>query len=435
MIDIATKKIAGEISISSPIQEEVGKSLHSMEDFRTIFHKQEQGDVTQSLSLLLASALHLDVSDVHLEPEETGIAIRFRVDGILQEATRIDLEQFQTLLSRIKLLSGLKLNVEGRPQDGRFTLLSPDPIEIRVASLPSEHGESIVLRVLNPKRLVLLSDLGLREDLEKLFRKEIQRTHGMILVTGPTGSGKTTTLYSFLKEVQKAEVKVITIEDPIEYHLEGVSQTQTDEAKGYTFASGLRAIVRQDPDIVLVGEMRDKETAEIALQAALTGHLVFSTLHANDAPSTISRLLSLEANPVNIASALRIAIAQRLVRKVCKDCSVMETPTEKELGIIQEGLKNIALNPLPIINEKTLVPRAVGCPSCHNTGYRGRVGIFEAMRGGEELESVIEKSSSPVAIRAFAIKQGMIPLYQDGLLKILNGVTTLEEVRRVAQEE
>lgn len=435
MIEQPAKKITGEITLSPEIQD-ITSSLRGVEGVQGLLQQeQEDGDMTRQLSLLFSSAIHLDASDIHLEPEEDGIALRLRIDGILQDAARISSENFQRLLSRIKLLSGLKLNVEGRPQDGRLTLLSPDPIEIRVATLPSEYGESVVLRVLNPKRLVLLSELGLRKDLEELFLKEIRRPHGMILVTGPTGSGKTTTLYAFLKETQSTEAKIITIEDPIEYHLESISQTQANPAQEYTFASGLRAIVRQDPDVILVGEMRDEETVEIALQASLTGHLVFSTLHANDAPSTISRLLSLGASPVNIASALRLAIAQRLVRKVCEKCATTELPTKEELEALKEGLETIPLNPKPVINETIRIPRAIGCPLCNSTGYKGRVGIFEVMRGGEELGEIIFASSSPATIRAFAIKKGMIPLYQDGLLKVLEGVTTLEEVRRVASEE
>ena len=266
--------------------------------------------------IILAGAVKLKASDIHIEPEEEQAKLRVRIDGMLQDALSLDNKIYKSIVSRIKLLAKLKLNVSDRPQDGRFSILFKETeIEIRASSLPSEYGESIVMRILDPNSLVNIESLGLRKDLVKIFNKEIKQPNGMIIVTGPTGSGKTTTLYAILKKLNNPKIKIITIEDPIEYHLKGISQTQVDPKKGYSFASGLRSIMRQDPDVILVGEIRDLETAKIALQAALTGHLVLTTLHTNNAAGTIARLQALGEKPVNIAPAINMAIAQRLVRK------------------------------------------------------------------------------------------------------------------------
>ena len=330
----------------------------------------------------------------------------------------------------------MKLNVEKKPQDGRFTVVlekneSQEKIEIRVSTLPSEHGETVVMRVLNPKSLISLEELGLRKDLYRVFIEQSQKPNGMIIVTGPTGSGKTTTLYAFLKKIKNPEIKIVTIEDPIEYHLAGISQTQVDQKRGYDFASGLKSIVRQDPDVILVGEVRDLETASIALQAALTGHLVFSTLHTNDAAGTIARLQALGEKPVNIAPALTMIVAQRLIRKICPECAEAKTIPAQTYKEMQETLKNLpegvdALNLDPKM--KILFPR--GCDACNNTGYKGRVGIFEAFVVDSETEDFILTSPSSSAIEKFAINKGMTTMKQDGYIKILNNVTTMEEVKK-----
>jgi type II secretory ATPase GspE/PulE/Tfp pilus assembly ATPase PilB-like protein len=301
--------------------------------------------------------------------------------------------------------------------------------------LPSQYGESIVLRILNPKDLVSIEDLGLREDLFNLFKNEIKKPNGMIIVTGPTGSGKTTTLYTFLKDIQNPKIKIITIEDPIEYHLKGISQTQVVAKKGYDFASGLKSIMRQDPDVILVGEIRDLETVEIALQAALTGHLVLSTLHANDAAGTITRLISLGANPVNIAPALSMAVAQRLVRKVCKKCGKRRTASVEEAEKIKAGLREVEIktkNLVPLI-DKIKITEAKGCKECNFTGYSGRIGIFEVFLVDPEIEKFILTSPSISALREMILKKGMITMRQDGLIKVLEGTTTIEEVERVVE--
>jgi type II secretory ATPase GspE/PulE/Tfp pilus assembly ATPase PilB-like protein len=309
------------------------------------------------------------------------------------------------------------------------------PIEIRVSALPAENGESIVMRVLNPKSLIDLSELGLREDLLKIFQKEILKPNGMIIVTGPTGSGKTTTLYAFLKKINKPEIKIITIEDPIEYHLRGVSQTQVAPEKGYDFASGLKSIMRQDPDVILVGEIRDLETANIALQASLTGHLVLSTLHTNDAAGTIARLIDLGASPTSMAPAINMAVAQRLVRIICKKCSELAPPDAETLQKIKKALGNLGKKiKIPALIEKLKIPKIKGCQFCNFTGYQGRVGIFEAFLIDEEMEKFILTMPSISALRELAIKKGMITMHQDGLIKVLNGITTVEEVERVTGE-
>ena len=396
--------------------------------------------ITKIIEVILAGSIILNASDIHLEPEEGSAKLRIRLDGVLQDVMTFPTKSYQQLLSRIKLLAEMKLNVTDRPQDGRFSILvSGGAIEIRASILPAEYGESIVLRILNPKSLISLEDAGLRKDLYDTFLAQIARPNGMVIVTGPTGSGKTTTLYAFLKKIATSEIKIITIEDPIEYHLAGVSQTQVDPAKGYDFASGLRAIVRQDPDVILVGEIRDLETTDIALQAALTGHLVFSTLHTNDAAGTIARLVSLGAKQFNIGPAINMAIAQRLLRRVCPKCGIMETPTAGELAKLKNGI-GAALPELekkgvktPKIDNLLKIPRSKGCDFCSNTGFRGRVGIYEAFLIDEEMQKFILAETSIVGLKEMAKKKGMLSMYQDGLIKVLQGATTLDEVERVAE--
>ena len=336
------KKLLGSIEISEKIIDETKKDITNIADFKKKIEEYLLQNVTELLDIILGGAVLLDVSDVHIEPQENDAKLRVRLDGILQDIISFDHEVYHHLTSRLKLLSKLKLNILDKPQDGRYTIKIDDLfIEVRTSSLPAEYGESIVMKLLNPNNLIDLEDLGIRNDLYKTFQKEITKPNGMIIVTGPTGSGKTTTLYAFLKQIQNSGIKIITIEDPIEYHLKGISQTQVSPEKGYTFADGLRSIVRQDPNVILVGEIRDLETAKIALQAALTGHLVLSTLHTNDAAGTIPRLEDLGEDASSIASGLKMVVAQRLIRKVCKECSTLVKPTEAELSEIERSFKNI----------------------------------------------------------------------------------------------
>ncbi len=420
------EKIIGQVEISF-------QDIKNISDFKERLSGVLNKKVTDLLSVLFGGAVELEASDLHIEPQDKKARIRVRIDGILQDVISVNKELYTSLLSRIKLMARVKLNITDRPQDGRFSLVSSAAekpktlIEIRASTLPAEKGESIVLRILNPKSLVEIEALGLRKDLLELFKREVKRPNGMIIVTGPTGSGKTTTLYAFLKKIQRPEIKIITIEDPIEYRLKGVSQTQIQKSKGYDFASGLKSIMRQDPDAILVGEVRDLETVKTALQAALTGHLVLTTLHTNDAAGTISRLISLGAKPSNIGPAINLAVAQRLVRKVCKKCSKLENPSIKELQKIKMVFKKVPRN--------IKIPQVKGCKYCNSAGYKGRIGIFEAFVVDDEMEKFILTSPSIAALRKMAIKRGMTTMRFDGFVKVLDGITTIEEVERVVGEK
>ena len=389
--------------------------------------------ISRILEIILAGGLSLKASDIHLEPEESKIRLRYRLDGVLTDVLFFDKETYDLLLSRIKLVSELKLNVREKAQDGRFSIkLSRIEIEIRTSLLPGPYGESVVLRILNPDAIgVEFEKLGIHPKLLELLNKEIKKPNGMILTTGPTGSGKTTTLYAFLKKVYTPDIKVITIENPIEYHLEGVVQTQTDPDKGYTFAEGLRSALRQDPDVIMVGEIRDGETATTAVNAALTGHLVLSTLHTNNAAGAFPRLLDLGVNSKVISSALNVSIAQRLVRVLCSECKKEKTPEGREKEIIDRISGGIT-DPsylAGVQREKIWAP--VGCPKCGFLGYKGRIGVFEAILIDSEIEKAVIENPSERDIRAAAEHQKMLTLPQDGVLKVFNGVTSLEELERV----
>ncbi|MCK4520797.1 type II/IV secretion system protein [Candidatus Parcubacteria bacterium] len=429
------KKITGQIIISPQTISNIEKKVKNLSGFKKNIESVLEENITEVLENILIGAINLNASDIHIEPRKKEIKIRIRIDGMLQEIISLDKKIFESLLSRIKLLSALKLNVSDRPQDGRFSIISKqETIEIRVSSLPSEYGESIVLRILNPKSLIEVEGLGLRKDLLELFLKEIKKPNGMIIVTGPTGSGKTTTLYAFLKRIKSPEAKVITIEDPIEYHLKGISQTQVEPEKGYDFSNGLRSIMRQDPDAILVGEIRDTETAKIAIQSALTGHLVLTTLHTNDAAGTIARLINLGAKPVNIGPAVNMIIAQRLVRKICKKCAKLEKASILEVEKLKNGLKSLSKEISYKIDSDLKILKPNGCKDCNNTGYKGRTGIFEAILIDDVMENFILENPSISALRKAAFKKGMATMKQDGFLKVLNKETTIEEIERVAGE-
>ncbi|MDP2864213.1 MAG: GspE/PulE family protein [bacterium] len=437
-----SKKITAKIEISPQIFAETQEKIKNISDFKKKIEEFLIKSVSEILEVILGGGIILRASDIHIEPEENQAKIRVRIDGILQDVMILDLKTSQTLLSRIKLLSGIKLNIADRPQDGRFSILmEKTEIEIRTSTLPAEYGESIVLRILNPKSLIEIEELGVRKDLLEIFKREIKRPNGMIIVTGPTGSGKTTTLYAFLKRIQNPEIKIITIEDPIEYHLKEISQTQVNPAKGYDFASGLKSIMRQDPDVVLVGEIRDLETAKISIQAALTGHLVLTTLHTNDAAGTVVRIEALGEKPVNIAPAINMAVAQRLVRKVCQKCAKFEKISLPDFEKIKKALKKIPkkiISPSNILEDRyspaLKIPQAKGCKDCNFTGYRGRIGIFEAFLVDDEMEKFILTSPSISALREKAIKKGMFTMHQDGIIKVLEGITTIKEVERATGE-
>jgi len=438
------QKLTQKITLPQGLIDSLKIDLFGLDEFRAKIQEtfaNPDNTVTQIIEIILAGGIVFDSSDVHIEGQENDAKLRVRLDGVLQDVITFDKKTYEALVSRVKLLSEMKLNVSNRPQDGRFSIAAGEnSVEIRASILPTEYGDSVVMRILNPKSLIGLEEAGLRKDLYDMFLEQIKRPNGMIIVTGPTGSGKTTTLYAFLKKLQSPEVKIVTIEDPIEYHLEGISQTQVEPDKGYDFISGLRAIVRQDPDVILVGEIRDLETVDIALQAALTGHLVFSTLHTNDAIGAIPRLISLGAKPFNIGPAINMAVAQRLVRRVCEKCTVKEPPSEEELAEIKEGLAGAAPDlakkgvALPEIDGTLKVARAKGCPYCANTGYRGRVGIYEAFKIDDELQAYVLGTPTIPGIKEIVKRKGMLTLYQDGLIKVAQGITTLEELQRVAEK-
>ncbi len=429
----AEKQITGKTEITKGRPEELRAKFDDFAAVKKEFEGMDFAAVSPAtlIETLLAGALALRASDIHAEAGEHAAKIRYRVDGLLHDVFGgIPPHAYQSLVSRIKLLSGMKLNVRDEAQDGRFTISAAgNEIEMRVSIIPAEFGETIVMRILDPSGTRAgLADLGLRQDNLALVKKHLAAPNGLILNTGPTGSGKTTTLYAFLRDLNSPELKIITLEDPIEYRVEGIEQTQVDEEAGYTFASGLRAIVRQDPDVILVGEVRDLETADIALQAALTGHLVLSTLHTNDAVGAVPRLINLGVKAVSIGPALSLAIAQRLVRVLCPDCKKPAPPDP----VLAEKIKKL-LDRLPDKIDKKgygnpALYTASGCTKCGGMGYKGRVGIFEFLEGGPDLEITILKEASEVALHEVARRQGMVTMQEDGILKVIEGKTTLEEV-------
>lgn len=435
-LSFATETKSGTLDISNEQIEALLKEVRTITDITKLVSdtasEQKVYRTSKILSIVVAGAIATKASDIHLEPEEEFARLRFRLDGVLVNVITFDKETYIPLLSRIKLLSNLKLNITENAQDGRFSVkIFNSDIEIRTSLLPGAYGESIVLRILNPESIsVSLDDLGIPEKLMKLFEDEIAKPNGMILTTGPTGSGKTTTLYAFLKKVHNPEVKIITIEDPIEYHLPGIVQTQVDTEKGYTFASGLRSTLRQDPDVIMVGEIRDAETADIAIQAALTGHLVFSTLHTNDAAGSFPRLIDLGINPKLIPSSVNLTIAQRLLRRVCTVCAKKEKIPENKKHLIDLVVKNILQKGEEVLQSEELFV-AAGCKDCNNTGYRGRVGIYEAIIIDRKVKEAIEMGAGESEIKEAAFDQHILTLQEDGIQKVLNGVSTLDELERV----
>jgi type IV pilus assembly protein PilB len=428
------KEITGTVDLDSKNLETVIKSVDSLQKFTAALKEVPTALTSEILEFVLSGALALKSSDIHLEPTAQGGLVRLRLDGVLKDAySGLDLKVFHSVITRLKLLSGLKINLSSEPQDGRFTFrLENREIEVRLSIIPSEYGQTAVLRILDPKSLVTeLTSLGFRPDDLKIVEEELKKPDGLILNTGPTGSGKTTTLYAFLQKVRSPEIKIITVEDPIEYRLAGISQTQVDPDAGYTFASGLRSILRQDPDVILIGEIRDGETAEIGLNAALTGHQVFSTLHTNDAVGAIPRLLELGSRPQTVGPALSLIIAQRLVRRLCTNCKKTLTLTPDQLNKFQEFLKSLPVRVNQKDFEKIQIYQAVGCEKCHDSGYTGRISIFELFQVGDAEEEAIYKDPTEIELKHLAKTQGMVTMQEDGVLKIIQGTTTFEEVERL----
>jgi len=420
--------------------EELEKIKGKIDDFKSLESLLSKATTTDTVTVLLAAALKFDSSDIHVEAEDDGIVIRFRLDGLLHDIAKLPKEIYKRLLSRIKLVSSLKLNITEKPQDGRFTIKLPEyDVDVRVSTIPTVFGESVVMRLLEQKvGEISFESLGIRGRAFEILKREIQRPNGMIITTGPTGSGKTTTLYAILQILNKPDVKIITLEDPVEYRMEGVNQSQIDRETDYTFAKGLRSILRQDPDIVMVGEIRDAETADIAVQAALTGHLMLSTLHTNDVAGAIPRFISMGVKPFLLAPALNCVMAQRLVRRVCGKCK-KEMPfgklNEDIRKRVEEIIAKIPQEFAPKTKKESLlfyIPG--GCEECNGIGYKGRIGIYEIFPITHDVEQMIlDGRVSEYNITERLAQDGIVTMVQDGLLKALDGLTTLDEIFRVSE--
>ena len=398
---------------------------------------QDEGDqvdansapVVRLVNKIISEAVRTGTSDIHVEPFEDRVRLRYRIDGVCQVRDTIPKGTQQSVIARLKLMAGMRVEERRIPQDGRIKMKVDDSVtDFRVSACPAYHGESVVLRILRPdSALVGLKNLGMRQDTLDKFNDIIRRPNGIFLVTGPTGSGKTTTLYSALGVLNRPDVKIITAEDPIEYNFKGINQCQVNEAIGLKFSNILRAMLRQAPNIILVGEIRDKEVGEVAVQAALTGHMVFSTLHTNDAPSAITRLIDMGVKPFLVASSIQAVLAQRLVRLLCTRCKQPDTEPDRRVmqlvGITEGDLENHTLY------------KPVGCPKCNQTGFKGREGVYELMEMSGEIRDLAFRRSTVGEVRKAAAAQGMRNLLGDGKLKVLDGLTTMEEVAKIAQSE
>jgi len=420
--------------------EELERIKAKMDDFGSLGNLLAKSTTTDTVVVLLAAALKFDASDIHVEAEDKGIVVRFRLDGLLHDIAKLPKEIYKRLLSRIKLVSSLKLNITEKPQDGRFTIKLPEyDVDVRVSTIPTVFGESVVLRLLEQKvQEISLESLGIRGTAFEILKREIKRPNGMIVTTGPTGSGKTTTLYAILKILNEADVKIITLEDPVEYRMEGINQSQIDRETDYTFAKALRSVLRQDPDIVMVGEIRDAETADIAVQAALTGHLMLSTLHTNNVAGAIPRFISMGVKPFLLAPALNCVMAQRLVRRVCTKCR-KEMPFEKLDEATRKRVEDI-IDKMPQKHapkgkkDSLIFYVPGGCEECNGIGYRGRIGIYEVFPITHDVEQMIlDGKVSEYNMAEKLAEDGIVTMVEDGLLKALDGLTTLSEIFRVSE--
>lgn len=424
-----------EVSITAA---DLEKFKDDVQDLKNLPAKIGQMPLTDVFTVILAAGIRGEASDIHIEAEAKGIKLRFRLDGVLHDMAELAPESWPQVIARIKLLSRLKINITDKPQDGRISIELPnDKLDIRVSTLPTAFGESVVMRLLRSSSVGLkFEDLGLRGKAHEDLKREVERPNGMILTTGPTGSGKTTTLYAILNKLNNEETKIITLEDPVEYKLPGINQSQVDPSRDYTFVKGLRSILRQDPDVVMVGEIRDLETADTAINAALTGHLVLSTLHTNDAAGAIPRFLAMGVKPFLLAPAINAVIGQRLVRKICQQCKKeAQLPPElaERAGRILEQIPKNSGHNVPAPAEAKFYEGGK-CGQCHQTGFKGRVGIYEIFTLTAEIEKMILAGAVGEAdIRVAAQAAGMITMVQDGILKALDGITSVEEVFRVAE--
>jgi len=424
---------------------------HLTEDFKKIIEENIQaslrkkiGDVEEAakdvpivaiIDNILSYAISLQASDIHIEILENLILIRYRIDGVLHEIIRMPKEVHPAIVARIKLLGSLKIDEHLKPQDGRFRhKIGPDMIDIRISIIPVFYGEKVEMRLLpSTQRPLSMEELGILEDTRKIIEENIKKTYGMVLVCGPTGCGKTTTLYSILNILNRPEVNIVTIEDPIEYDIKYVNQTQINPLAGITFATGLRSILRQDPNIIMVGEIRDEETAEISVHSALTGHLVLSSLHTNDAATSVPRLVDMKVVPFLVAAVLNVSIAQRLVRKICLNCIESYAIDKDTAAFLEKQLKEV--NPYSKLTIPKFLYRGKGCTVCHGTGYRGRNGIYEVLNIDEELRKLIVKPEFALGdLNEVAKRKGMMTMFEDGLRKAALGMTTVEEILRVIRE-
>ena len=383
-----------------------------------------ESPIIRLANYLIADAIRQGASDVHIEPSETRLRVRFRIDGLLFEAMTPPVSMHAALISRIKIMANLDISERRLPQDGRIrAMVHGKVVDLRVSTLPTTAGEKCVIRILDASSILIgLEHLGFNEDNLAMFKNQIAQPHGIILVTGPTGSGKTTTLYSALKELKSDELNISTVEDPVEYRLETISQVQVSERIGMTFAAALRSLLRQDPDVIMVGEIRDEETARISVQAALTGHLVLSTLHTNDAPSSITRLINIGIEPYLISASLNAIVAQRLVRRICAHCKEPFTPSDEVRAFLEsQGLGDVTMY------------RGKGCPKCRETGYAGRVAIYEMLVMDDSIRDVVTADPSVTELRRLLRERGMVPLREDGFEKMKAGLTTIDEVLRVTE--
>lgn len=427
------KRSRGRVMITEEDLARYKREIKSVRNLSEMIHRVSMTDV---FTVILAAAIKIEASDVHIEPDEKDVVVRFRIDGVLHEVVTLSRDIWKKLVSRVKLLASLKINVNATSQDGRFSIdMKGEKLDVRVAVLPIAHGESVVLRLLYSKNIgTAFEELGISGRALAELMRETQRPNGMILATGPTGSGKTTTLYAIISKLNTGSVKIITLEDPIEYELKGINQSQVDEKKGYTFSEGLKSILRQDPDVVLVGEIRDYDTADTATNAALTGHLVISTLHTNDASGAIPRLMALGVQGFLLAPAINTIIGQRLVRRICEHCK-----KETELDPIIQARVDALLSDLPQhakddLPDKMVFYDSFGCEKCFDTGYKGRIGIFEILSVSGDIEkSIAEKKVTEYEMRKIAKENGMVSMAQDGVLKCLKGITSLSEVFRVTE--
>lgn len=416
-------------------EDNLKKFQEAISNYKNLNEKINEVNITDIVTLMLATALKVGGSDIHIEAGENGVTIRIRIDGVLQEAAVISREKWDKIISRLKILARVKINISNQPQDGRYTIYLKDKkIDVRCSFLPTAYGESVVMRILDPASAVLgFEELGIRPEIMPILTKEITKPNGLVLTVGPTGAGKTTTLYAILNKLNQAGTKIITLEDPIEYQLTGINQSQVNEKHGYTFSDGLRSILRQDPNVVMVGEIRDLETAEISVQASLTGHLVLSSLHTNDATGAIPRLMDMGVKPYFLVPSINIIIGQRLVRKLCSHCRQPHTLSTEETDQINKILA--VISPKANVQVPPSLPQIYktgeGCEYCNFIGYQGRIGIYEIFTLDDKIKQLTIDQAPSFKILLQAIENGMITMLQDGILKIMEGITSLEEVYRV----